>query len=217
LAELDYNNIIVSRVEETSPDVLITLQGLIQEFNLCQVSQSINKDLLCNTKEHWRSLLEYAEQHTNVDPKLFIKGINPLSTLLEMDNKVIGKPDHEAATMYKMEFRNYVVFRVMVGPPAYKPAESFNDDKWLQLIFFQEKVGTFISRTNGSTRAVISQIKHATTELRQKDPGYPPIPASFFVAASMMFVKFKLNDQWSQRGMPNIQDLKDAIMEKEYY
>ena len=136
MSQLDDNNVIVSLLEETNPAVLITLRGLIQKFNLCRVSKSINLQLLCNKKEHWRSLLKYAETHTNVDPELFRKGINPLSTVLEMEDNVKGKTDRAAAAMYKAEFRRYVVFRAMKGFTAYKPAASFNDDTWLPLIFF---------------------------------------------------------------------------------
>ena len=201
-------------IEETDPVILITLRGLIAEFYLCQVSKLINVELLCNNKQHWRSLLQYAEIHTNVKEA---RGINPLSSVLDVDKRVIDMEDHEAATMYKAEFRKYVVYRSIRGYTAYKPVESFRNDTWLNLIEFEAQVEKFLGRTNGSTKNVIGEIKRSTKDLRKKDKDYPRIPATFFVTATLIVAKLNMNDPWCQTGQPRISLLIEAIMESPSY
>ena len=204
-------------VRELDPHVLITLRGLIQEFQLCQLSQGNNGRLNCNDKGAWRNLLVYAEEHTRFDAGFGASKINPFSSVDEVDQRVEGMNDHEDADMYKAEFRKYVIFRSITGLSAYDSVESYRED--LSYMFaFEYQFLIFLGRKKGSITNVIKAIKLSTAHVRKDDTDFPPVPADFFVTAVDIVAKIRSQDPAHSAALPEyIQLLKDAIMKQPSY
>ena len=202
---------------ELDPQILITLRGLIQELQLCQLSTINNEKFHCNDKDGWRRLLVYAENNTRVNQELVNNDINPFSSVQEVDQRVIDMNDHNAANEYKEEFRKYVIFRSITGLSAYNSIESYRDD--LSYMFmFEYQLLKFLGRKNGGIQGVITAIKYSTAKVREGDTDFPPVPAGFFVTAVDIVVKIRSKDRYhSAASKEHIQELKDTIMQQLAY
>ena len=196
------------------PKIIITLPGWMELLQRRRESDSLNA-FLSESKDTWRSLLEYAEAHTEVDNELSSPDINPLSSVLKMKDRVVGKTDREVAMMYEEEFINYVIFRQIKGPTAYKPFTSARDDKWF-MSAIEYHFLIFLGRTNGSINQVLKAITYSA-ERGRKNEAFHPIPASIFVAAIRMIARINENNIFKKAGIPHIPLLIQAIMEKPSY
>jgi len=196
-------------------EIIITLRGWIELLQRRRESDSLNA-FLSESKDTWRSLLEYAEAHTEVDNELSSPDINPLSSVLKMKDRVVGKTDREVAMMYEEEFINYVIFRQIKGPTAYKPFTSARDDKWF-MSAIEYHFLIFLGRTNGSINQVLKAITYSAERGRKNEAFHHPIPASIFVAAIRMIARINFKNSYKQAGRPRIQELEDAIMERPSY
>ena len=196
-------------------EIIITLRGWIELLQRRRESDSLNA-FLSESKDTWRSLLEYAEAHTEVDNELSSPDINPLSSVLKMKDRVVGKTDREVAMMYEEEFINYVIFRQIKGPTAYKPFTSARDDKWF-MSAIEYHFLIFLGRTNGSINQVLKAITYSAERGRKNEAFHHPIPASIFVAAIRMIARINFKNSYKQAGRPHIQELEGAIMESPSY
>ena len=178
-------------------------------------SDSLNA-FLSESKDTWRSLLEYAEAHTEVDNELSSPDIYPLSSVLKMNDRVVGKTDREVAMMYEEEFFNYVIFRQIKGPTAYKPFTSARDDKWF-MSAVEYHFLIFLGRTNGSISRVLTAITYSAERGRKNEAFHHPIPASIFVAAIRMIARINFKNSYKQAGRPRIQELEGTIEENPSY
>ena len=152
-------------------EIIITLRGWIELLQRRRESDSLNA-FLSESKDTWRSLLEYAEAHTEVDNELSSPDINPLSSVLKMKDRVVGKTDREVAMMYEEEFINYVIFRQIKGPTAYKPFTSARDDKWF-MSAIEYHFLIFLGRTNGSINQVLKAITYSAERGRKNEAFHP--------------------------------------------
>ena len=201
---------------QLDPHVLITLRGWIELLQRRRESDPLNA-FLSESKDTWRSLLEYAEAHTRFDAGFGASKINPFSSVHEVDQRVEGMNDHEDADMYKAEFRKYVIFRSITGLSAYDSVESYRED--LSYMFaFEYQFLIFLGRKKGSIKNVIKAIKLSTAHVRKDDTDFPPVPADFFVTAVDIVAKIRSQDPAHSAALPEyIQLLKDAIMKQPSY
>ena len=202
---------------------VITVRGLLQLLQLCQVSNRYSSLFSCREKTTWVSLLQHAESTTNANIESFTNGAKLLSTTADVDARVVNLNDAQAAAAYKRAFIDYVIYRALVGHQAYKDVDDFRREGWFNLIWFEGQIKTFLSRSNGSIPRVLERLKQATIGLRKKDPFYPPIPADFFMGAIYMIKKAyeaekkQVVDWGAKGGMSNIPNLIDAIEKKAFY
>lgn len=213
---------------DVRPSTMITVKGLLQYKQFCQVNQSYNSKFGCRDKDLWRSLLQYAEAKTLSKDGRFTYGAKLLSTTTEVDESVANLGDDDdaeiaKATAYKRAFTDYVIYRALVGHEAYKDMNDYRRDAWSTLIWFDSQVRTFLSRSNGSIPNVIQEIKRSTKALRKMDPSYPPIPSDFYVGAVKMIIKAndaykaRVVDWGSKGGYDNIPKLIEAIKKNQFY
>ena len=208
---------------QTDPATVITVKGLLQLLQLCQVSNRYTSLFSCREKTTWRFLLQHAESTTNANLESFTNGAKLLSTTADVDARVANLNDAQAAAAYKRAFIDYVIYRALAGHQAYKNVDDFRREGWFNLIWFEGQIETFLSRSNGSIPRVLERLKQATAGLRKKDPFYPPIPADFFVGAIYMIKKAyeaekkQVKDWGAKGGMSNIPYLIDAIEKTAFY
>jgi hypothetical protein len=202
---------------------VITVKGLLQLLQLCQVSNRYASLFSCHQRTTWRSLLQHAERTTNANLESFTNGAKLLSTTADVDAQVVNLNDAKAAAAYKRAFIDYVIYRALAGHRAYKNVDDFRREGWFNLIWFKGQIKTFLSHSNGSITMVLERLKEATAGLRNEDPFYPPIPADFFVGAIYMIKKAyeaekKQVQNWRAKGgMSNIPYLIDAIKKNAFY
>lgn len=205
---------------QASPPLMLTLRGLLQYLQLCQVSKRFISLFNCDSRVFWRSLLQYAESRTIAQPSSSTDNVKLLLTTAEVDASTAALGDDRAAAAYKRAFIDYVIFRSLFGYTVFTDLEDFRNETWFNLIWFDAQIKTFLARSNGSIPNVLREIRSAVANLRRKDPSYPPIPADFFIAAVNMIEK--LHDAqpnlWNSKGgKARVPLLIEAIASTKYY
>ena len=173
---------------QVTPPVMITLKGLLQHLQLCQVNKRYYRSFNCNDKAIWKSLLEYAASRTitNPNPIGVADSVKLVPTVAEVDALASTLNDEQASTVYKRAFIQYVIYRNLWSFEVFSQREDFQNERWFNLIWFKSQVDIFLGRRNGSIPRVVKEIRSAVASLRRDDPTYPRIPADFFVSALTM-------------------------------
>ena len=204
-------------------NTLLSVQGLARFLKMCQVNKLRNEFLNCSDKDMWRAVYEYADARRKAGNRILNFGDDQdIETVLEpierIDDRVKQEQlsDKAAANEYKRAVIRHVVFFALDFTTDSMYVRR-NEGAWLNLVWFQGQVETFLSRTNGSTTNVIKEIKQTMKNVRKENPTYPAIPNEFFLAAIRMIREVNKSNRWAQNGVSRLPELEAEVSNNETY